>query len=510
MTEQPCIPVRVHGRHEALSLREVLLRAHEIEDLAVPVPPAQSGLLRVLAAIAARLTGLDDPELSARQWTARRRALLQEPAGFDPLRVEDYLSRYVWDLFDTVRPWWQDPALTAQCTKRAGANKVAFGRPSGHNLAWLSAHRDSAPVPLPCDEALWHLVAQHYYGAASRCSTRTVGELSSADGTAGPLRSTVSFHPLAATLYESLLAGLPKYLGDGQDTPDRCPWEQDAPPDPLRPAEPVTWLGGLLTGRSRHALLLVPTPDGSAVADAYLTWGTQHPRLEATDPYLVIHTDTSKDAEQRRSPRQADADRAVWRELDALLLAGDESPTVQRPQVFDTLNDLPEPLRSTLRVWVCGFDQDGKTRNRTWYTALTPPVWTWAQDNDPAAARRMASCRQEAEQVAALLTKVAGQAWRQTTSPSGRIRGGSAWARTARAHYWPRAQTTFWRLQDDREAEARPAFVRDAVAALRQATAPTLRQHRRAGPALARAVAALHTDPNRTTSRSSGRKAPRA
>jgi CRISPR system Cascade subunit CasA len=506
LADEPCIPVRTGRHHENLGLRELFLRAHTIEDLALTIPAAVSALLRVLIAITARLTGLDNPDLTADQWTALRYARLQDPDGFPPDTVHDYLGAHVLDLFHPTRPFLQDPALAHQCEKRAGVNKLVFGRPAGNNLAWLSPHHDLAPVPVPCDEAFWHLLIQHYYGASGCCSARTVNGRSLAKAMAGPLRSTISFHPLGRTLYETLLLGLPKFTGDWQDTPDACPWEEAVPPDPCAPPPPVSWPGRLLAGRSQHAVLLVPTPDGRAVADAYLTWATdsQHDRLEATDPYLVIDTDPKvKDVKRRRKPRRADADRAVWRDLDALLLAGDEKSTVQRPQVFDTLNDLPSDVRAAVRVRACGFDQDGKTNNRIWYTALTPPIWTWSQDHDPVKARWIAECRAAAEETGTLLAAQAAQAWRETITPprdgapAGTGRGKvpkrvCSWTVQASAEYWPRAETTFWRLVDsDPTAPPRPAFAADAITALRTVTAPAIVQHRRAGAAIARAVSVL-------------------
>ena len=56
-----------------------------IEDLALPVPPAGSVVLRMLVLIAARLTGLDDDEMNADEWTDRRRALLTRRRRFDPV-----------------------------------------------------------------------------------------------------------------------------------------------------------------------------------------------------------------------------------------------------------------------------------------------------------------------------------------------------------------------------------------------------------------------------------------
>ncbi|KAB1987469.1 type I-E CRISPR-associated protein Cse1/CasA [Streptomyces triticiradicis] len=503
--KEPCIPVRfLDGHQESLGWRNVLLRAHEINDLALPLPPAASAALRILVAITARLARLDDPELSAGEWAARRRTLLKEPNGFDADAVHAYFDAYIWDLFDPRRPFLQDPRLAVQCDERAGVNKLVFGRPEGNNLAWLSPHTDTDPQPVPCDQALWHLLIHHFYGAAGQWKVRTVGGKRSAGAKAGPLRSTISFHPLGRTLYETLLAGLPKPADDWPEAEDHCPWEEPELPSAAAPLPPVTWPGRLLTGRSRHAILLIPSPDGQQVTDAYMTWATQT-SLPATDPYLIHHVDPKKAVAQRHKARRADADRALWRDLDALLLASDESATVQRPTAFAALNDLPPELRACLRVRAYGFDQDGKTKNRTWYTSLTPPIWPWTQEHDPAAAERIAECRTAAEEVGKLLDDVSRNAWRQITTPTSAADGRSnktpkrlpAWTLRARAQYWPRAETTFWRLLDHPGQPARPAFVADAVATLHAVTRPAIIQHFRAAQAVATATATLRRTPRR-------------
>ncbi|MFF3544745.1 type I-E CRISPR-associated protein Cse1/CasA [Streptomyces platensis] len=499
--QKPCIPIRFLDRHqESLGWRDVLLHAHEIEDLALPHPPAASAALRILVTVTARITGLDDPEMSAGEWATRRHALLKTPDGFGAEAVHDYFDQYVWDLFDSDRPFLQDPRLAHQCQERAGINKLVFGRPEGNNLAWLSPHADTDPQPLPSDQALWHLLTHHYYGAAGTCSARTVAGHSASKAKAGPLRSTVSFHPLGRTLYETLLAGLPKPSDQWPDSEDTCPWEEPALPDPAATPPPVTWPGRLLTGRSCHAALLIPTSDGQQVTSAYLTWGTQT-ALPATDPYLIhrINTHPQRPASQRYKPRSADADRALWRDLDALLLAGDETSTVHRPDVFTTLNDLPQELRASLRVRAHGFDQDGKTMNRTWYTALTPPVWPWIQEDDPSAAERLVECRTAAEDIGALLDTVSKKAWSAITSPPAKTQGGPAkpprrlpaWTRNARAMYWPRAETTFWNLLDHPHLPARAAFINDAITTLRTVTRPVIAQHFRAAQVTVAAVAEL-------------------
>ncbi|MFC8247890.1 hypothetical protein [Streptomyces chartreusis] len=60
---RPCIPVCQAGQYLALGVRETLIQAHHLDDLALPLPPAHDALLRTLTAITAELTGLDDPDL---------------------------------------------------------------------------------------------------------------------------------------------------------------------------------------------------------------------------------------------------------------------------------------------------------------------------------------------------------------------------------------------------------------------------------------------------------------
>jgi CRISPR system Cascade subunit CasA len=509
VADDPWVDVRAATRYHQVGLREFLLNAHHFDDLAVAIPPAASALLRIAVAITARITGLDDPDLTADEWTARRRALLAHPDGFDPTAVNAYFNRHHFEVFDPVRPWLQDPALSTECDQPTGINRLIHGRPAGNNLAWFSPHTDTDPAPIPTAEALHHLLIHHYYGPSGCVTPRTARKSRHRRATAGPLRSTISFHPLGNTLYETLLAGIPKFLGDEQTLPDHCPWEEPHPPEPHTHPHPVTWPGRLLTGRSRHAILLIPGDDGTTVTNAYLTWATQHPKLHATDPYLIITTDPTKPIRRRRTPRRADADRAWWRELDTLLLAPDEQHTSRRPEIFDTLNDLPPALRRTLRIRIHAFDQDTKTLDRLWYTAITPPLLNWTQEHDPQRAERIAECCRAAEQVAARLTTAANHAWRQTlhphtTAPRPRTAAerptSGAWTAPTRALYWELAEPIFWRLLDDPDTPADQAFIRAAATALRQVTETARIQHRAAGRAVALAIAALRrtsTSPKR-------------
>ncbi|MER5852966.1 type I-E CRISPR-associated protein Cse1/CasA [Streptomyces sp. NPDC002012] len=500
--DDPWIDVRTGHCYDLVGLRGLFLRAHTIDDLAIPHPPAASALLRIAVAIAARITALDDPELSASQWTALRRRYFDR-GRFDPDAVNSYFDQHRWGVFDPARPWLQDSALSSQCDRTTGINAFVPGRPAGNNLAWFSSHHHHTAEPVPTGQALQHMLIHHYYGRAGAGTPRTI-DTTSKKLTSGPLRSSVSFHPLGRTLHETLLAGLPKFDGDEQLLADRCPWEEAGPPDPLAPPHPVTWPGRLLTGLSRYAVLLVPGDGGATVTDAYVTWATQHDKLTTTDPYLAYRFDREKPVERRRSFHRADAARAWWRELDTLLLSPDEHSTRRRPAIFDTLNDLPVPLRRSLRIRVHGFEQDGKTVDRQWYTALTPPLLNWTQEHDPHKAQRIAECCQEAERVAQRLATVTKQAWDATTSPprpdtkpskSNRSKT-PAWVGKAAARYWVLAETVFWRLLDESDTPAHTAFADAAATALREITKTARIQHKSAARAIAVAARDLYCRPN--------------
>ncbi|MER6696218.1 type I-E CRISPR-associated protein Cse1/CasA [Streptomyces fimicarius] len=500
--DDPWIDTRTGPRYSQRGLRDLFLDAHTIDDLALPHPPAASALLRIATAITARITGLDDPELTASQWNALRRTCLKQ-GRFDPDAVHAYFDQHAWDVFDLVRPWLQEPALRTQCAHSSGINAFVPGRPAGNNLAWFSPHGHHTAEPVPTAEALQILLIHHYYGRSGQCTPRTVDGVTTGRQNSGPLRSTVSFHPLGRTLHETLLAGVPPFTGDEQlPGADACPWEETAP-SPHNPSALVSWPGRLLTGQSQHAILLVPGPGGSTVTDAYLTWATKEPKEPeaeeakeptepeiSTDPYLSYRFITErKSVTRRRTKNRADASRAWWRELDTLVLAPDEHGTYVRPAVFDTLNDLPEDLRRSLRIRVHGFDQDGKVIDRQWYTAITPPLLNWTQEHDPARAQRIAECCREAEQTAQRLATVAKKAWK-TATHSGTSK--TTWANKALARYWPKAETVFWRLLDEPETDAPAAFAAAAAAALREVTEAARIRHNSAAHAVAYAVKGLY------------------
>lgn len=489
LRDEPWIPVRLAGRSVRVGLRELFHRAHDIEDLELPVPPTASGLLRILAALTARIAYNDGVRLGDEDltddiddWFVLRTKVLAR-GRFDTAAVDAYFDKEVpagrFDLFDAERPFLQDPRLRAECVDAkgkpnpSGVNKLVLGRPTGVNGAVLFGHfTDGEPVPIPAAEAAWHLIAQLYYGPSGQCTPRRITSHKPGNGDAGPLRKSVSFHVWAPELFTTLVLAVPAPADSVDlDSEDRCPWEEATLPDPLDALPAVTWPGRLLTGRARHAVLLEPSADRTEVADAYVTWSTHEPPPTAADPYVVLDMPKTGGAP---FARPADGQRALWRDLDALLLKGDGQ--AQWPSSFE---HLPPPLRPTLRVRAYGFDQDGQQRDSSWYEATTPPVLHWQVDVNERMALYVARCHQAAEEAGDRLQYAARLAWKLTTDPaddpSAKVKldpkKPGPWAGRALAYYWPAAEREFWRLVTLEQCDTPPhgSFVEAALRALDEA-----------------------------------------
>ncbi|RFS81373.1 type I-E CRISPR-associated protein Cse1/CasA [Actinomadura spongiicola] len=476
------IPVYPSG---GVGLRELMTRAHELLDIDIPMPPAAAGFRRILTVFAARITGLDRQDDGANEWFDRRDAVLDQGA-FDLDAVTAYFDRYRdrFNLFHPERPWLQDPRLATECDSRSGINKLTLERPAGNNQVWLDHHHDGEAGPLDLTTALFHLVAQLFYGPSGRCTARTVNGKKYANTTAGPLRRVVSFHPLGRNLFESLVIGIP-FLGRASGD-DRAPWEYDELPDPLGvPPSPVG-VGGVLTGLFRHALLLEPDPDRTKVVNAYFTWGWRQPHPMVNDPYLIYQANN----EGEFYPRRADLARALWRDLDALLRedVGVRGGRSRRPAVFgDAAECLPFDIRDALRVRAYGFHQDGQTRDQQWFAATTPAVLgTLIGDHETAG--ELSRARDAAERAEWHLQRALRNAWIAINDPSngdGRpVRresdiGQGPWPGAAAGRYWPRAEAVFWRRLRHRDFEdAARSFVNTATAVFDEVTEPAAHRPR--------------------------------
>ncbi|MFB7778154.1 type I-E CRISPR-associated protein Cse1/CasA [Streptomyces bauhiniae] len=509
LRDEPWIPVRLaSGEALRLGLRDVFKRAHEISDLELPVAPAAAGLLRILAAITARIgrdgdVALGDARVGERieNWLPLRRRVLGQ-GKFDPEAVDQYFDKEVpagrFDLFDAERPFLQDRRLVAECVgpkgeaNPSGVNKLVFGRPTGIKGAVLFGHfTDGRPVPVPAAEAAWHLITQLYFGPSGQCTPRRITDHRTGNTDAAPLRKTLSYFAWAPELFTTLVLAVPRPDVEADwEVADACPWEEDLN-SPLNPMTSMTWPGRLLTGQFRHAVLLVPSADRRSATDAYITWATHEPASVTRDPYLIL--DRRKDGDFE--PREADGSRALWRDLDSLLLKTNRRDA-QRPP---TLEALPKALRPTLRVRAYGFEQDGQQKDSIWFQSTTPPVLRWQEESDPDMARHIARCHEAAEDSGDRLDYAAKIAWKiaadatTDTSPKAKIRLDSRkpgpWASAAVNRFWPAAEGEFWRLATPERigTDVTRPFVEAALTALDEAIGQVSRADIRVARARGRA-----------------------
>ncbi len=463
LRERPWVPVSEGSERTRVGLRELLVRAHELTDVDVPLAPAAAGLWRILYLLAARVSGLDDAELEVAEFDTQRSEVLGK-GRFDEDEVDAYFERYAdrFDLFDVARPWLQDPRLAEECPSTSGINRLIVGRPAGNNQVWFDHHTEVESAPVPAAEAAWHLIAALYYGPSGRCTTRKVGPLSEGNTTAGPLRGGLSCHPVGRTVFESLVAGIPS-PDDGDSYRDRAvdlaPWELPELPDPRRGPVPLKGMARVLAGRFQHAVLLTPDEAGEHVVDATLTWAWREKSPAVKDQYLIYQTSKKGDP----YPRPANVTRAMWRDLDALLMHDVGEDHRSRPLVFQATTYLPAELADRLQVRVFGFDQDGQTRDKRFFTRMTPPVLRWLEERNLQFAQDISSTRAAAERVGSGLVYALRCAWaQQADSGDDGIRQSrldkeiGPWVAAAGGRYWPQAERVFWKILHDAEVDTAP------------------------------------------------------
>ncbi|MCC0577421.1 type I-E CRISPR-associated protein Cse1/CasA [Streptomyces californicus] len=448
LIDQPWIPVAwVEGKSgpSQVGLRNLFLHARDIRTLLIPEAPAHSALLRLLYALTARITALD--EAGPGSWGDRREEILEQ--GFPERSIElpggrtagiaGYFDRWThrFDLFDRERPWLQDPRLPDQCDKSrtAGVNKLVMSRSAGNNHSWFGHwSQDRFLLPHLSQSAL-SLLTWHYWGAPGALSRRAVGRVSHHYAKASPLRAALSYHPECDNLFLTLLAGLTPPDGDVSRLSDLCPWERDELPDPLEPMPEPQGPCSRLTACSQHALYLVPAEDGEHTADAYITWAYDAKRIRPEDDYLIW--DIGKNG--TTFPRPARSSRSLWRDIDALLLKqlDDESPI--QPKVMNHAFDVSEYLR----VRALGFEQDSsESANYQYVDSSTPALLSRVEEDVVSSDLPVRLLRELGELFGSRLEQATGEAWLKFTDDKKNKPG--AWLDASAARYWPAAEGEFW------------------------------------------------------------------
>jgi len=329
LIDEPWIPcLEADGRPSTLSIRETLVRAHELREATEPSPLVYAALHRLLLAVLHRNFG----PASLQEWVELwGRGRWDEPA------VNVYLDRWAdrFDLFDEGRPFYQVRKMSDASAQPVA--KLALELSGGNNATLFDHSFDDSGVAMePARAARYLLACQAYSIGFGRSNPFYLKD--------APLTRGYTVLVQGASLFETLMLNLVVYDAErpipsnGQDAPW---WEQDQPA--LPDAEGTVPLGYLdyLTWQSRR-IHLVPEDDPPMVRQCQIQ---QNLRLAegVLDPFKSY----SRDAESGYVPRGLRVGRSAWRDSHALF--ENQSASGKRPDVFEWLAQV-ERLRAAGRL----------------------------------------------------------------------------------------------------------------------------------------------------------------
>lgn len=306
LLDQPWLPVRwaSGAPPTSLSLRETLLRAHEIEELATDNPLETLALNRLLAALlAAVYPNAAEEEEWFRLW---------ELGYFEATALDHYLlhKKLVdrFDLFSPTRPFMGHPQPdTAEVSP---LSRLQHAATSGNNAVLFSHDLDSEPRPLSAAEAARAVVcaqAAALGGGVAKPFNFSHGPL--VGGAYFWLRGTLGEQ---ATLFRALLLNLPPAPEVWGNSPHDAPtWESAEPVVPER--RQVSGIRELFTFQSRR-LALLGNESGQAVGVRY-NQGSKVEELLLHDPHLAYRA-----GKEGEFPLRFQAGRALWRDSTTYLL----------------------------------------------------------------------------------------------------------------------------------------------------------------------------------------------
>lgn len=334
LLDEPWLPVRwcrsqITGTAppSAVGLREALIRAHDIAELATDNPLETISLNRLLAALVASVF----PELANetdwfKAWDAGQ---------FDANRVDDYLRQYSthFDLLSLVRPFFGHPQTDAK--EISPLSRLQHAATSGNNALLFSHDLDSVPQTMPFAEAARALVccqAAALGGGVAQPFNLCHGPL--VGGAFFWLRGSVNGE---ISLFRALvlnLAPTDKVWGNTEKDARSATWEAQEPPKPIKDRQ-VYGVRGLFTFQSRR-LQLVADSDGKVAVGVRYNQGSKMERL-FDDPHLAYYYNEKIGD----LPIRFSTSRALWQDSTIYMMTREHQG--HAPRTFEWLAD-PDTL----------------------------------------------------------------------------------------------------------------------------------------------------------------------
>jgi CRISPR system Cascade subunit CasA len=332
LIEEPWIPCTIRGGPMSLGIRDLLVRAHEIDSIDDPSPLVEVALHRMLLAVLHRVFGPKTDDDWERYWEAGRWER-------DPLEIYFHAWEDRFDLFSETYPFYQAADL-AVTDGDLTAYKMALELGPSNNR--LFSHTDDAnPPTLSPPGAARALVAYQSFNPGGLVRKR-VGP-GPTSGRSGPLAGAAVCLLTGRTLFQTLALNMVRYDGEGRPFPefgtDRPAWEREKPPDDEQryPHGYLDWL----TWQSRSVRLAAETQGGETIVRrAVIARGNGLPAGDSAQPYeQMVAFRKRKDAkatEEAYSAVSFRRERAIWRDSAALLQTTEDTA---RPATLAATSD---------------------------------------------------------------------------------------------------------------------------------------------------------------------------
>lgn len=406
LVNEAWIPAEVEGHRRPVSLREALVRAHDIEALSLQYPTQLPAVLRqVLLPIVIDVFGLprDDAEWGAR-WRAGR---------LGTMRLDAYLDehRERFDLFHPETPFAQVGGLRTAKDETKPSSLLIPAIATGNNVPLFSARTEANPPALtPAEAALWLLHAHCWDTAAIKSGAQGDPQVKSGKTTGnptGPLGQLGVVVPIGRTLHETLLLNLP-IQPDGIEPGDRPQWRGPVAVPAWAVRGPLGILD-LLTWQSRR-IRLVPqeAQEGVHVLQVIVAAGDRLLRMPESEPHTAWNVvPKPKAGDPPHRPRRLTSGKAAWQGLEALLaVQRAEDGKVRTTRLLEQAGSLRNdelPADHPLNVLTVGIEYGNQSAVVENVIADTIPL-------PVAALRADGQLRDAVEQVASDAEELAGAA----------------------------------------------------------------------------------------------------
>ena len=313
LIDRPFLPVATSDGPATLSLRDVLVNAHNVVGIDTSNPTAAIALYRFLLAVVIDATG---QPADMKGWRSRF-----DGGRFPHDRLDVYFDRWHdrFDLLEDGHPFYQVPELEpASGTWRS----VALLRPevaSGNNVPLFSSDTESTLEALDFAEAAVLLISCMSWDTAA-IKTGASGDPAMKGGKTtgnptGPLGQLGVVLPLGRSLFETLTLSLP--MGPASED-DKPAWRQDW--SPAWSQHQPAGIRELLTWQSRRIRLLT---DGEVVTKVTVCAGDRMmftpPDLEPHCLWRMTKPSNNNAVTVSQRPVRHLAGRSAWRGLNALL-----------------------------------------------------------------------------------------------------------------------------------------------------------------------------------------------